>query len=215
MVKVHSSTNGLPLQGINIGNDMGILDRLFGGRFTMPPPDETNLSAAAIMKELRPGSRDPQQEQAFKAFAQTLLACAPEKERTRLTRRIMRKYAIAESACTALSDGLLEDARGQKLEYLVLLSVDWRGYDEFEYLAPYLVKAAGQEEPYTYVHDGTSSMPEVLTNFDIWLTRFGKRFLHLDTGNDSYDGFIVDSQRVEEMTELATQAGIKVSLDSF
>ncbi len=32
---------------------MGILDKLFGGRFTMPPPEETNLSASAIMKELR------------------------------------------------------------------------------------------------------------------------------------------------------------------
>lgn len=38
---------------------MGILDRLFGGRFTMPPPEETNLSASAIMKELRPGHPIP------------------------------------------------------------------------------------------------------------------------------------------------------------
>lgn len=202
-------------KGLTKGNDMGIFDRLFGGRFTMPPPDETNLSTTAIMKELRPGSQDPKQGQALKALAQALLAFAPENESTRLIRRIMRKYALGEGACTALSDGLLDDARGQKLEYLVLLSVDWKGYDGFEYLAPYLTKAIGLKEPYGYVHNGTSSMSEVLNDFDRWLTRFGKRYLHLDSGGENYDGFIVDSGRVEEIIELAQRAGINVSLDSF
>lgn len=31
---------------------MGILDRLLGGRFTLPPPEETNASHAAIMREV-------------------------------------------------------------------------------------------------------------------------------------------------------------------
>ncbi|WP_259696908.1 hypothetical protein [Pseudomonas brassicacearum] len=44
------------------GTGMGILDRLFGGRFTMPPPEETNLSASAIMKELRTERSDPGQK---------------------------------------------------------------------------------------------------------------------------------------------------------
>lgn len=47
---------------------MGILDRLFGGRFTMPPPEETNLSASAIMKELRPERSDPTQKKALEAL---------------------------------------------------------------------------------------------------------------------------------------------------
>ncbi len=57
---------------------MGIFDRLFGGRFSMPAPDETDLSTAAIMKELRP-CQNQEQEQALKTFAQTLLARVPEK----------------------------------------------------------------------------------------------------------------------------------------
>lgn len=32
---------------------MGFFARLFGGRFTMPPPDETDASHAAIMREMR------------------------------------------------------------------------------------------------------------------------------------------------------------------
>jgi len=31
---------------------VGFLDRLFGGRFTQPPPDEPQLSDAAIMQKL-------------------------------------------------------------------------------------------------------------------------------------------------------------------
>lgn len=45
---------------------MGILDRLFGGRFTMPPPEETNLSASAILKEMRPERSDPGQKKHWK-----------------------------------------------------------------------------------------------------------------------------------------------------
>jgi hypothetical protein len=73
---------------------MGILDRLFGGRFTMPPPEETNLSASAIMKELRPGPPDSTRKKALEAFTQALLAVVPEKEGARLVRRVMRRYAM-------------------------------------------------------------------------------------------------------------------------
>jgi len=58
-------------------------------------------------------------------------------------------------------------------------------------------------------------MPEVLDEFDRWLVRFGKRYLHLDSGGENYDGFIVDADRVEETIELASRAGIKVSLENF
>jgi hypothetical protein len=95
------------------------------------------------------------------------------------------------------------------------MSVDWKAFDVFEYQAPYLVSANGLKEPYVYVRDGASSMPEVLAEFDRWLIRFGKRYLHLDSGSDNYDGFIVDADRVEETIELAGRAGIKVSLENF
>lgn len=110
---------------------MGILDRLFGGRFTMPPPEETNLSASAIMKELRPGPPDPAQKKALETFARALLAVVPEKEGARLVRRVMRRYAMGDNACSALTDGLLDDSKGQKLEHLVLMSLDWKSYDVF------------------------------------------------------------------------------------
>lgn len=194
---------------------MGILDRLFGGRFTMPPPEETNLSASAILKEMRPERSDPGQKKALEAFAQALVALMPEKEGARLVRRVMRRYAIGDEAADALTEAFLNDSRGQKLEHLVLLSVDWKGYDVFEYQAPYLVSACGVKEPYAYVRQGASSMPEVLQEFDQWLARFGKRYLHLDTGSDNYDGVIVDSDRLEAMTELAGRAGVKVSLENF
>lgn len=194
---------------------MGFWDRLFGGRFTLPPPEETNLSASAIMKELRPGASDPAQKAALQAFAQTLVARMPEKEGARLVRRVMRKYAMGEDACSALTDGLLDDSKGQKLEHLALMSLDWRGFNTFEYLAPYLVRASGVQEAYVYTPNGTSPMPEVLDQFDQWLARSGKRYLHLDTGGDSYEGFIVDAERVEDTLELAGRAGLDVGLECF
>ncbi|WP_434557594.1 DUF6630 family protein [Pseudomonas sp. Z4-20] len=194
---------------------MGILDRLFGGRFTMPPPEETNLSASAIMKELRPERSDPGQKKALEAFAQALVAFIPEKEGARLVRRVMRRYAMGDDAPSALTEGFLNDSKGQKLEHLVLLSLDWKGYDVFEYQAPYLVSASGLKEPYAYVREGASSMPEVLHYFDQWLARFGKRYLHLDSGGENYEGVIIDADRLGAITELAGRAGIQVSLESF
>ncbi|MDQ0652559.1 DUF6630 family protein [Pseudomonas cedrina] len=193
---------------------MGILDRLFGGRFTMPPPEETNLSASAIMKELRPERSDIGQKKALQAFAQALVASIPEKEGARLVRRVMRRYAMGDDAPSALTEGFLND-RGQKLEHLVFLSLDLKDYDVFEYQAPYLVSATGLKEPYAYVREDASSMPEVLHDFDQWLARFGKRYLHLDTGGENYDGVIVDADRLAAITELAGRAGIQASLENF
>lgn len=194
---------------------MGILDRLFGGRFTMPPPEETNLSASAIMKEMRPERLDPAQKKALEAFTRALVDVVPEKEGARLVRRVMRRYAMGDDPATALTEGFLNDSKGQKPENLVLLSLDWKGYDVFEYQVPLLVSASGLKEPYVFVREEASSMPEVLNHFDQWLARFSKRYLHLDSGGDNYDGFIVDADRLEETIELAGRAGIKVSPENF
>ncbi|AMZ70941.1 MULTISPECIES: DUF6630 family protein [Pseudomonas] len=188
---------------------MGILDRLFGGRFTLPPPEETTVSDAAIMRELHPYRSE------LKAFAQAILARMPENERTRLVRRVLRLYDSGQEPVSALVEGLLDTDRGQKLEHLALLGVDWKGFDGFEYLAPYLVSASGVKEAYTYRHEGTLSMPETLASFDQWLAAFDKRYLHLDSGGDEYVGFIADTDQVEAMIELARQAGVEVRLDSF
>lgn len=194
---------------------MGILDRLFGGRFTMPPPEETNLSTSAIMKKLRHERSNPEEKKALEAFAQALVAVIPEKEGARLVRRVMRRYAMGDESSSALTEGFLNDSRGQKLENLVILSLDWKGYDAFEYQVPYLIRASGLKEPYNYMREDTSSMPTVLASFDQWLTQFGKRYLHLDSGGENYDGTIVDIDRQGEIIELAKQAGIKVSLEHF
>jgi hypothetical protein len=93
--------------------------------------------------------------------------------------------------------------------------VDWKGYDVFEYQVPFLVSASGLKAPYPYVREDATSMPQVLDNFDQWLARFGKRFLHLDSGGENYDGFIVDTDRLEDVIELAGRAGIHVRLESF
>lgn len=85
---------------------MGFLDRLFGGRFTMPPPEETNLSASKIMKELRPEGHDPARKKALEAFANELVALVPQKEGARLVRRVMRRYAMGDDAPGALTEGL-------------------------------------------------------------------------------------------------------------
>ena len=77
---------------------MGILDRLFGGRFTLPPPEETAVSDAAIMRELHP------YRSGLKAFAQALLARLPEAERARLVRRVLRIYGSGQEPATALVD---------------------------------------------------------------------------------------------------------------
>ncbi len=192
---------------------MGLFDRLFGGRFTLPPPDEPPMSDTAILRELSPVS--PEQKKAMKAFTQALLARMSEAERTRLTRRVMRRFATGDGANTALVEGLLDDARGQKLDSLVLLSVDWRGFDGFAYLAPCLVKACGIEQPYEYQHDDQSSMPQVLEQFDRWLQPFGRRYVHLDSGGDSYDGIIVESGRLQELTALGQDAGVVMGLATY
>ncbi|MCU1752784.1 hypothetical protein [Pseudomonas sp. 6D_7.1_Bac1] len=58
-------------------------------------------------------------------------------------------------------------------------------------------------------------MPEILNSLDKWLVPFGKRYLHFDAGGDSYEGVIVDSEKVQQITELAKRAGVNVSLDHF
>lgn len=188
---------------------MGILDRLFGGRFTQPPPDEPPLSDAAIMRELHPFRAE------LKAFTQSLLARLPEKEQARLVRRVMRFYGEGEEPSSALTEGLLDPDKGQSLEHLILLAIDWKGFDGFEYLAPYLTKACGIQEPYPYEQRGGMTVVQVLAEFDEWLTRFGKRYLHLNTGGDEYVGFIVDLDRVDIMIAMASDAGIQARLEAF
>ncbi|WP_434695027.1 DUF6630 family protein [Pseudomonas sp. Z1-14] len=151
---------------------MGILNRLFGGRFHQPPPSEPPLSDAAIMRELHPFRAE------LKAFTQRLLVRMPEKERARLVRRVMRCYGQGEEPSVALTDGVLDMEKGRSLEHLALLAVDWKGHDGFEYLAPHLVTASGIREPFAYRTDPTLTLEQVLGNFDLWLTGHGKRFAH-------------------------------------
>ncbi|SDB09978.1 hypothetical protein [Pseudomonas sp. NFACC13-1] len=188
---------------------MGILDRLFGGRFTLPPPEETTVSDAAIMRELHP------YRSGLKAFAQALLVRMPEDERARLVRRVLRIYGSGQEPATALVEGLLDADKGQKLDHLALLGVDWKGFDGFEYLVPYLVSASGVKETYPYRHEGTLSMSQTLANFDRWLTAFDKRYLHLDCGGDEYIGFVAEADQVEAMIELARQAGLEAHIERF
>lgn len=46
-----------------------------------------------------------------------------------------------------------------------------------------------------------SSMAEVLDRFDQWLARFGKRYVHLDSGDDDFQGFIIDAEQVAATIE--------------
>jgi hypothetical protein len=188
---------------------VGIFDRLFGGRFQQPPPDEPPLSDAAIMRELHPFRAE------LRAFTQVLLMRMPEKERARLVRRVMRFYGMGEEPASALTDGLLDHYKGQLLEHLVLLAVDWKGHDGFEHLAPYLVKSSGIQEPFVYQKDHALTLEQLLGNFDLWLTGFGKRYLHVNTGGDEYVGCIVEADDVESMIAMARQAGIEAGLEAF
>lgn len=188
---------------------MGLFSRLFGGRFTQPPPDEPRLSDAAIMRELYPFGVQ------LKTFTQTLLARLPEKERARLVRRVSRYYNQGEDPATALVSGLLDAEKGQLLNHLVLMAVDVRGFDDFEYLAPKLVEASGIDQVYACKLEGTPSLMQVLIDFDQWLLGFGKRFLHVDTGGADYVGCIIEQDCVENLIVLAKQAGIDARLDPF
>lgn len=193
---------------------MGLFDRLFGGRFTAPPPDETDISDAEILRELHPRP-SPDQRKAMKGLLGHLLARMPEDECQRLARRIDRLFTAQDAAYNAISSGLLDRTRGQKLQYLAMLSVDWRGFDGFEYLAPIAVKASGITEAFAYRHTDNLPMSGVLRRFDVWLAEHGRRYLQVDSGSDSYEGFIVDANRVQEITRLAEEAGLRVSLESF
>lgn len=188
---------------------MGLFGRLFGGRFTQPPPDEPRLSDAAIMRELYPFGAQ------LKTFAQALLAGLPEKERARLVRRVSRSYKLGEDPATALVSGLLDAEKGQSLNHLVLMAVDVRGFDDFVYQAPKLVEASGIGQLYCCKLEGAPSMMQVLLDFDQWLTGFGKRFLHMDTGGADYVGCIIEQECVENLSALAKQAGIEARLDPF
>lgn len=192
---------------------MGIWDRLFGGSFSMPPPDSTELSDSECFKALRPGL--PEQLRALKSLLELLLVRLPAEERGRLERRILRKLREGDCPETALYEGLTDDRRGQKLEQLTLLVCDFRGFDSFEYLAPILVRASGISAPFAYAHDGSKTMPEVLAEFDVWLQKHGMRYLHMNTGGDEYAGFVVEAQHVQQTAELAKEADIRLSLESF
>ena len=192
---------------------MGIWDRIFGGRFTMPPPEETDLSHSECFKALRPNL--PHQRRALKAFAEAVLVRMPDAERSRLVRRVVRKLDGGECASTALYDGLIDEKRGQKLDDLALIACDFRGFDSFEYLAPYLVRASGVTTPFVSSNYSSMDMAHVLKAFDAWLQPYGRRYLHLDTGSDEYVGFITEVERVPEVVELAKEAALEVSLENF
>lgn len=55
----------------------------------------------------------------------------------------------------------------------------------------------------------------MLAEFDEWLARFGKLYLHLNTGGDEYVGFIVDADRLDIMIAMAKKAGIEARLETF
>lgn len=188
---------------------MGWLDRLFGGRFTQPPPDEPVLSDAAIMRELHPFRAE------LKTFTRALLARLDDKQRTRLLRRVMRCHDQGEEPCSALVEGLTDADKGQSVDQPVLLVVDGRGFDVFEWLAPTLVSASGIDAQYHYQHDSALTMPQVLAGFDQWLSGFGRRYVHLDEGSEEYVGCIVESASVERMLALAAEAGIPARLEAF
>jgi len=188
---------------------MGFLDRLFGGRFTESPPGEPPLSDAAIIRELHPFRAE------LKAFTQSLVARLPAKEHARLVRRVMRFYGDGYDPSSALTEGLLDPDKGQSLEHLILLAIDWKGFDGFEYLAPHLTKACGIQEPYPYEQLGGMTVVQVLVELDEWLTRFGKRYLHLNSGGDEYVGFIVDFDRVDIMIALARESGLEARIEAF
>lgn len=192
---------------------MGIWDRLFGGRFTMPPPETTELSDSECFKALRPEL--PEQRRALTSLLELLLVRLPGEERGRLERRILRKLREGDCPETALYEGLTDDRRGQKLEQLTLMVCDFRGFDSFEYLAPILARASGISAPFAYAHNESKAMSEVLAEFDVWLQKHGMRYLHMNTGGDEYAGFVVEARHVQQAVELAKEADIRLSLESF
>lgn len=193
---------------------MGLFDRLFGGRFTAPPPEETNVTDDEILRELHPRP-SPEQRKALRELVEQLLAFTPEDERQRLIRRVDRRFDKRDGAQEAFSEGLLDSARGQRTQYLTLLSFDWRGFDGFEYLAPIAVKNCGVTEVYAYSHSGMKPMAEVLSDFDVWLAQHGRRYLHFDSGGDDFQGAIVEVDKVPEIIRLAGVAGLRASLEGF
>jgi hypothetical protein len=70
-------------------------------------------------------------------------------------------------------------------------------------------------ELYPYEQREGMTVVQVLVEFDEWLTKFGKRYLHLNTGGDEYVGFIVDADRVDIMIAMANDAGIQARLEAF
>ncbi|KFE52392.1 DUF6630 family protein [Pseudomonas syringae] len=188
---------------------MGFLDRLFGGHFTQPPPDDPPLSDAAIMRELHPFRAE------LKAFTQSLLARLIEKEQARLVRRVMRFYGQGEEPSSAMKEGLLDRDKGKSLEHIVLLAIDWNEFDGFEYLAPCLTKACGIRGLYPYKQREGLTVVQVLAEFDEWLSRFGKRYVHLNACGDEYRGFIEDADRVDIMIAMAKDASIEAGLEAL
>ncbi|MDZ5602779.1 hypothetical protein SJI00_08335 [Pseudomonas sp. RP23018S] len=185
---------------------MGLFDRLFGGRFSLPPPDEPAISEAEAFRALHPCKRE------LKAFAQALLQRLPAAERERLVRRVMRAYTLGDEPTAALLDGLLDPDKGQRPEHLTLLAVDVRGFDQFEYLAPLLVATRAIGAGYRYTPAHALAMTQVLAEFDQWLTGHGQRWLYLSSDADQYVGLIAEPAQVEPLIALAAQAQIRLSL---
>ncbi|MGY2273108.1 DUF6630 family protein [Pseudomonas reactans] len=68
---------------------------------------------------------------------------------------------------------------------------------------------------YPYEQGEGKTIVKVLAEFDEWLARFGKLYLHLNTGGDEYVGFIVDADRLDIMIAMAKKAGIEARLETF
>lgn len=115
----------------------------------------------------------------------------------------MRFYDQGEETSSALTEGFLDPDKGQLLQLLVLLAIDWKGFDGYEYLVPHLTKAYGIPELYPYEQREGISVVQVLAEFDELLARFTKRYLHLNTGGDEYVGFIMDADRLDIMIAMA------------
>ena len=179
----------------------------------MPPPETTDLSDSECFKALRPEL--PEQRRALKSLLELLLVRLPGEERGRLERRIFRKLNEGDCPETALYEGLTDDRRGQKLEQLTLMVCDFRGFDSFEYLAPILARASGISDPFAYAHDGSQALAGALSEFDVWLQKYGMRYLHMNTDGDEYAGFVVEAQHVQRAVELAKEADIRLSLERF
>jgi hypothetical protein len=174
-----------------------ILKRLF--RFLARAPEQTPAEQEEFVEEAQVDSA------ALEAFSRLVTAHLGEAESKRLTRQVV-----------AHDEGFLyavQDDDGQQANHWLMLSVDWKAYDEVQWQIDLMLATRGIESGWTWQLPDQASQRTVMSalkSLAHWLPSRDLALLHIDSGGDDYQALIVGQGQAAEILSLGAAAGITI-----